>query len=364
MNAPEWVGGGGSRYHYIITQPFIWLHYFRLFFLPLGLTADTDMGTFAHFYDTRAVAGYAFIALLILWIRRTDSRAVKFGLWWFVIALIPTSIFPLAEVANEHRIFFAYIGLVLAITCWATRFFHDVSTDTLAGMAALILIAHAAGTHARNETWRTEASLWGDVVAKSPGNGRAWMNFGLTQMGRGDYAGAKNSFDRAAVLVPAYSVLYINLGVDTAALGDQVTAERHFRRALELNADANSHYFYARWLVQRGRAPEAIPHVTAALRLSPAFGEARALLLRLAAATGSPDLAALQAEMLAINPDDHTLATYASYDAAFKAGVDAMARKDWLAAARANREALRYNAESADAKQNLGSSLRQLGFMP
>jgi len=364
MNAPEWVGGGGSRYHYIITQPFIWLHYFRLFFLPMGLTADTDMGLFAHWYDTRAIAGYAFIALLILWIRRTESRAVKFGLWWFVIALIPTSIFPLAEVANEHRIFFAYIGLVLAITCWAMRFVEDVSTDTVAGVAAVILIAHAAGTHARNETWKTEASLWADVVAKSPGNGRAWMNFGLTQMAKGNYAGAKESFDRAVVLVPNYSVLQINLGIDTAALGDQLTAERHFRRALELNADANSHYFYARWLVQQGRGPEALPHVREALRFSPAFGEARALLLRLSAAIASPDFASLQAETLAINPDDRTLATYPSYDAAFKAGVEAIQRKDWLAAARANREALRHQPDSADAKQNLGWSLRQLGFMP
>jgi len=369
MNAPEWVGGGGSAYHYLITQPFIWLHYFRLFFLPMGLTADSDMGAFAHWYDTRAIAGYAFVAILVYWIRKAQTRvsvphAVPFGLTWFAIALLPTSIFPLAEVANEHRIFFAYIGLVLAVVCWASEYVRDVSSDTVAGIAVVILIAHAAGTHARNETWKTEASLWADVVTKSPANGRAWMNYGLTQMGRGDYVGAKTSFDRAATFVPNYSVLEINEGIDTAALGDQVAAERHFRRALELNADANSHFFYARWLVQQGRGPEAIAHVRDALRISPALGDARALLLRLAAAIAAPDLAQLQAETLAINPDDRTLATYASYDAAFKAGVQAIQRKDWLAAARANREALRHDPQSADARQNLGWSLRQLGFVP
>jgi len=362
MNAPEWVGGGGSQYHYVITQPFIWLHYFRLFFFPIGLTADTDMGAFAHWYDTRAIAGYAFVALLIWAIRKTKSGPVAFGLSWFAIALIPTSIFPLAEVANEHRIFFAYIGLVLAVTCWAIDFLRDVPQDAVAGLATLILIAHAAGTHARNETWRTETSLWADVVDKSPANGRAWMNFGLTQMGRGDYAGTKVSFDHAAMYVPNYSTLEINEGINTAALGDQIEAERHFKRALSLNADTNSHFFYARWLVQHGRAPEAIPHVREALRFSPAFGDARSLLLRLEAAAASPELASLQAETLAINPDDHTLATYASYDAAFNAGVQAIQKKDWLAAARANREALRYNPASAGAQQNLALSLHQLGF--
>src|SRR5581483_1291332 len=97
--------GGGSRYRYLITQPFIWLHYFRLFFLPAGLTADTDWTTFDHWYDTRAVAGYLFLVLLAVWMirsfRRDETRAVTFGIAWFAIALIPTSIFPLAEVANE-----------------------------------------------------------------------------------------------------------------------------------------------------------------------------------------------------------------------------------------------------------------------
>src|SRR5205823_188460 len=35
MNAPEWTSGGGSVYRYAITQPFIWFHYVRLFFLPI-----------------------------------------------------------------------------------------------------------------------------------------------------------------------------------------------------------------------------------------------------------------------------------------------------------------------------------------
>jgi len=359
MNAPEWVGGGGSRYHYLITQPFVWLHYFRLFFLPLGLTADTDMGLFEHWYDTRAIAGYAFIALLI-WAIRRGKPAVAFGLSWFAIALIPTSIFPLAEVSNEHRIFFAYIGLVLAVVCFVVD--EVQSHDALTAAAVVILIAHAFGTHARNETWKTEASLWADVVAKSPGNGRAWMNYGLTQMGKGDFAGARTSFERAAVLVPNYSVLEINEGINTAMLGDQIAAEKHFRRALDLNADANAHYFYARWLVQQGRAPEAVSHVREALRISPAFTDARVMLLRLSAAIAANDLPSQEAAMREINPDDRTLPRFAGYDAAFHAGVEAIVRRDWLAAAWANREALRLQPGSADASQNLAWSLQQLGF--
>lgn len=328
MNAPEWVGGGGSAWRYAITQPFIWLHYARLYVLPIGLTADTDWQPFVHWYDTRAVAGYAFIALLIFAIRRAPA-VVKFGLVWFAIALLPTSIFPLAEVANEHRVFFAFIGLVLVTATF-------LRTRAAIVIAALLLLVHAYSTHARNEVWRTEESLWSDVVAKSPANGRAWMNFGLTQMSKGQFAAAKQSFDHAATLTPNYSTLEINRGIVEGALGHDAEAERHFERALQLNADHNAHFFYGRWLAQRGRRSEALLHVREAARMSPGFADARELLQQLESARPT-------------------------YDSLFAEGLAAMQRKDWSAAERLNAEALRLNPRSADALNNRGWALAQLG---
>ena len=145
----------------------------------------------------------------------------------------------------------------------------------------VLILANLIGTHVRNETWRTEATLWADVVQKSPANGRAWMNYGLTKMGRGDFSGAKADFEHAALLVPNYSVLEINRGVVEGQLGDQVSAEAHFKRALALNPDANAHYFYARWLVKRGRVAEALPHLRASLAMSPGYADAQELLAKL-----------------------------------------------------------------------------------
>lgn len=366
MNAPEWVGGGGSPLHYAITQPFVWLHYARLFILPLGLTADSDWTPFAQWYDTRAVVGYAFvIALLVMFRqlrRRDESLPIAFGLAWFAIALIPTSsVFPLAEVANEHRIFFAYIGLVL-IAAALLRRAAGRWRELAVGAAVVILLVHAVGTYERNKTWRTEETLWADVLTKSPANGRAWMNYGLTHMAQGRYAQAKESFEKAAGLTPNYSVLAINRGIVEGELGDQITAESHFRRALQLNPDANSNFYYARWLVRRGRSAEALPHLREALRLSPAFVDARSLLLHLSIASGNvQESNALLEETRRVDPGSAPRA-YASYEEAFAAGLQAMGRSDWLTAAAANRAALTHNARSADAFNNLGWSLASLGF--
>ncbi|HEX8619301.1 MAG TPA: tetratricopeptide repeat protein, partial [Thermoanaerobaculia bacterium] len=233
--------------------------------------------------------------------------------------------------------------------------------------ALAVLLAHGIGTHERNETWNTGETLWADVVAKSPANGRAWMNYGLTHMARGRYAEAKQSFDRAAALTPNYSVLEINLGIAENALGDRVRAEQHFRRALQLNPDHNAHYFFARWLVETGRGPEAVAHLQTAVRLSPAGAPQRALLLRVLAATGAEaELTALAAETRRIDPNEPALREleqrFASRDAAFDEGLREIQNRNWLAAAIATRTALAFNADDADALNNLGWSLAQLGF--
>jgi tetratricopeptide (TPR) repeat protein len=374
MNAREWTSGGGARWPYLITQPFVWLHYFRLFFLPIGLTADSDWSTFAQWYDTRAVAGYAFIALLVWSIRRSArddaGKRVAFGLIWFAVALIPTSsVFPLAEVANEHRVFFAFVGLVLVVTAWIAAWTETRSALRNVGVACavIVLLAHAIGTHERNEVWRTEETLWADVVVKSPMNGRAWMNFGLTHMARGRYAEAKAAFDRAAVYTPKYSYLEINEGVVEGELGHPAEAERHFRNALAMNPDANAHFFFARWLVRVGRAPEALDHLKASLSQSSAAPAPRALLLRLDDARGAEaETRALLEETRSLDPSEPSIAdvtlTWPSYAATFAAGLAAVQRQDWLTAAHASREALRHDPQSADAFNNLGWALSQLGF--
>lgn len=382
MNAKEWTSGGGSIFHYAITQPFVWLRYLQLFVLPVGLTADTDWKAFQQWYDTRVFAGFAFLICLLLVIRRfsrsLEERPIAFGLAWFAIALVPTSsFFPLAEVANEHRIFFPYIGLSLAavygVALAARRSGHGVER-TAATTIVLIILGHVYATHVRNTTWTTEESLWRDTAEKSPDNGRALMNYGLTQMEKGRFSVAKAYFERASILTPNYSTLQINLGIVDGMLGMQPVAEDHFRTALSLKDDADGHLFYGRWLAEQGRGPEAVAHLERALVLAPGSAEARSLLMKLDAARGADgDLRALARQSLAIEPADPVASAYARESAPFAVATDDYA--GWFAwglaqthsghdleSAIANRQALKFSPRSSDAWNNLGWSLARLGF--
>jgi Flp pilus assembly protein TadD len=283
--------GGASPSLYRLTQPLVALHYFTSFFLPTGLSADTDWSYVRGPFSGEAIAGYAFVIALV-WLawrasRSPEWRPVAFGIGWFFLAIVPTSLVPLAEVTNDHRMFFPFVGLALAVV-WTVR-----TVVVARGMAwrkaaviglAVALVAGAAGTRERNRVWRTDESLWRDVVEKSPKNGRGWMNYGLVFMQRGDYANAIVHFQRAVPLTPNYWTLDTNLGVAYGAIRQDAEAERHFQRSLSLAPNlADPRFFYARWLDQVGRTGEAVALLDEAVRLNPALANVRELLARIEA---------------------------------------------------------------------------------
>src|ERR1043166_6351940 len=119
MTPHTWVSGAANARNYVITQPYVALLYFKTFFWPSDLSADYDLDPLTSTSDPRFWVGAVFIVLLvtmsILCARFKQARVISFGLLWFLIALLPTSLFPLAEVMNDHRTFIPYIGLVIAI---------------------------------------------------------------------------------------------------------------------------------------------------------------------------------------------------------------------------------------------------------
>lgn len=388
MSPPGQTYGGGGRLRYLVTETWVWVHYARLFVWPAGLSADTDLELFASPWDPRVAAGVAFaLAMLALaWVasKRLATRPIAFGLVWFAIALAPSStFFPLAEVANDHRVYFPFMGLALAIAAWLMpRLVPDAaarpgSTARLVFAAlavAAVLGAHAAGTYRRNRVWRTEETLWADVVRKSPTNGRGKMNYGLTHMAAGRYERAKELFLEARERLPNYATLEVNLGIVENALGDVAAADRHFARALTLSPDhPATHRYYARWLIRQGRAGEAVHHLERALALSPADLEVRHMLMGVHAARGGPDLARLAAETLGFASSDTLAACYARGEvplrpaapvasAWYTLGSRLTAEDRHVEAAQAYRAALAIDSTHADAWNNLGWSLAKLGL--
>jgi len=348
-----------SAHDYLVTQPWVALHYFLMFFAPVGLTADTDQTAFSTIYGVDGMAGVAFLLALIGAIyataRRENLRPAAFGLAWFLLALIPTSVYPLSELENDHRMFFPFVGLALAVS-WcaalAMRKMH-ASRPVLIACAVPILVACTWGTHVRNEVWRSEETLWRDVSVKSPHNGRGLMNYGLTLMSKGQTAEALNYFERALKYTPNYFILEINLGIADGDLHRDADAAAHFFRAMQLApGDAQPSFYYGRWLATQGRLREAIGQFQAAIVRNRDYLDPRYALMQAYWDVGmQPAAKEIATDTLQMSPDDVTALRFLNGKAV------AEALPDPIAAA----EALVKLAPTADNYLNLSLAYHRAG---
>ena len=339
MTPSTWVPGGTSRIDYLITQPFVILHYFITFFLPFELSADTDWTILPSIWDIRFFVGIIFVFTLlilgILFSKDKAKRPIAFGIFWFFLTLLPTSsIIPLAEVLNDHRMFFPFIGLSLSVTYSIYLFiikpmidYHTFSITRkylLAFTMTLLSFAYAYGTYQRNKVWRSEESLWLDVTKKSPKNGRGLMNYGLEKMSKGQYNEANDYFHKALVYNPYYHYIFINLGILYDATGRSDSADYFYNKAIEYGANfANAHYYYGKYLKGRKNYPTAISEISKAIALSPGSYDYRLDLLDIYDKTRNwLELKKLAESSLQLFPENNDIKNYLNHAVNQKNALD------------------------------------------
>lgn len=381
MTPAHWAGGASSTGRYIATQPYVSLLYFQTFLCPTSLSADYDLSAFTSLNDPRFVTGVGFlllfVALAVTCSARKETRLIAFGMWWFLICLLPTSLTPLAEVMNDHRTFLPYVGLAISVagaasvlirTRWLTAL--RVRRGVIA-LVVLLLATNAWGAYQRNKVWRTPRSLWRDVVDKGPENPRGLMNYGLALMSERDYPEALRYFKQAQAIAPRYAILLVNVAIAEGATGDDEAAERDFATALQLApTNPDTHAYYARWLLDRSRSLQALAEASKALELAPGNAMARDLALIAKTEMSRPRTPEYY---LTLSRDHYRAKRYAasiaaahaalslrpSYSEAWNnigAAYNAMARFD--EGARACTESLRLNPDNKFAQNNLQFALK------
>lgn len=271
MQPATWVPGAASPSLYRLTQPFVALHYFKSFFLPTGLNIDLAWHYVAPL-SIQALAGYAFVLSLLAIAfaigRRRSAKPVTFGIIWFLVTLLPTSLMPLGDVTNDHRMFFCFVGLTLAVF-WSLRLALFRLTARLTArpklvygsVAALAMLLAMAGigTRVRNRVWLTKQSLWSDSVAKNPRNPRALSNSGTLAYQQADYQKALDYWERAVTLDPTVASYRTNLIRAAMKLHRNDLAEQCYRSILTTYPSVSAAYTsYADWLGDVGRFDEAL----------------------------------------------------------------------------------------------------------
>jgi protein O-mannosyl-transferase len=370
----HWTSGGTDWLHYLFTSAFVVVHYLLNFILPVNLSADTDWRPVQNLLDDKVMVGAIVIGFLIYLIvrcwKKTAWRPVSFGLIWFFIALAPTtSVFPFAEVLNDHRTYFPYIGLIIALVCLMNNTlpilvqkFRHFTKYALVG-ASVFLVAHAVGTFNRCTVWSSAYNLWSDCVKKSPENGRAWMHYGMSLFNKGNltlnkdstkiwYDSAEVCYNKAKVLMPYYSYLYINWGIMRQWQQRWKEAEEMYRLGQSYNVENPEGYFYlGDFLRIQGRTKEAYDIAVQGLALSPDHERLQGL-IRSLAPTNPFQLLNQALDIANKNPsrDNYVNLSLMYYNVS-----------EYQKCIEASQQALSKDSTSAVAWSNICSSYNQLG---
>jgi tetratricopeptide (TPR) repeat protein len=275
---------------WLMSQWTAYLYYVRLFLWPNALSVDHDFGYNLTLFTARTLLSLAGV-LGWLWLAfRLGRKHVTFAFataWYFITLAPESTLSPLAEVINDHRPYLASalgLSLIFSWALWSVAK-RLTSRPQVALSAAVLVLSVAAVPVVRhgNWLWQDDMRLWVDTAEKNPGNGRAMMNAGQELMAHGRLKEAREYFERALKLAPAYSFLHINLSVLENAEGKPDKSVNEAQRAVQLSPNlAIAHEFLGQALKRVGKPVEAWAEFSRALELEPGLTGAQQALRDLA----------------------------------------------------------------------------------
>jgi tetratricopeptide (TPR) repeat protein len=337
---------------YALTQLGVVAHYLRLTVWPLNQCFDYAWPVARSFRDVwlpALIVGPLVIATVVALFRRP---AVGFlGFWLFGILAPTSTILPIDDFAVEHRMYLPLMAVVAAVVLAGFIMLHRRPRGRPAppyGVVIVLVLTLALGTltHRRNAVYRSDISLWQDVVTRRPGNLRAHAalgealararrvpeaierleisvrmlpdltgivyrledrgvhdyatrhaitrhikTYGLlgdTYMLIGSYRDALQRYRHALRVYPGYLPARISAGIALQRLGRVSEAITEYRAALVVDRNQSAvHRRLADALVEQGTYRKAYDHFTRTIELDPRdLGARRELAMLLAAAPG------------------------------------------------------------------------------
>jgi len=268
-----------SPWVYFMTQWEVILHYLKLAAFPKGLCLDYAWPPVDSVLEVLPegilIGTIGMWAAVSLWRRRVTGF-----LWtWFFVVLGPTSsIVPVADMAFEQRMYLPLAGVIVLLVAGGERVLRGVFRGQSKGVMRMSIGLGLAGvasgmfmvvTIDRNRDYRSEETMWRDVVAKRPRNARAYLGLNAGLLKRKEYDEAEEYGRRLLALLPDFS----RMSYAELPKGGETPAARRVRYHSFLYASCRNNMGTSRF--NQGDVDGAIEHYREAIRIFPDYVAAR-----------------------------------------------------------------------------------------
>ncbi len=250
--------------------------YFRIMLFPLKLNIEYMTVPLPLLSFNSIAAAGGMIALIYFSTKRNMAEPLRISCIWLVLSFLPISniiAIPSAPVADRY-IYIPLLGMCLAAG-YLLKSLHAKKQTLATSLFIVLMVTLGTLTHARNNVWENEESLWMDVVKKSPAKAVGYFNLGVIYEKKGAPDRAIKQYRLALQKDPNYVSAYTNLGIIYHLQGLTDKALEQFRTAIQREPDfAKGYYNIGRVFQSRGSLNQAIEYYLLALSFKPDYAEA------------------------------------------------------------------------------------------
>jgi tetratricopeptide (TPR) repeat protein len=305
---------GINRWNYALTQLNVLAHYLKLTLIPHPLCLDYLWPLVNS--PLEALWPGALILLLAgwtVWALYRRSWTGFIGAWFFIILAPTSSINPLPDAAFEHRM---YLPLASLLAFLVMAVYQGLSCGLILkktsrqqinrfafGILGIAAMTFGILTPLRNEAYRSEESMWKDVLLKRPDNFRTYIALSTAYLAEQRYSEAAPLCRNLLTRLPDfsgipiheierkftspghqsiqlyYSMAHNNLGVVDLNSNQLDAATKHFREAIRVWPGADWGYRnLGHALYSENRLDEAITEWNRGLEIQPGDSLTHALL--------------------------------------------------------------------------------------
>jgi tetratricopeptide (TPR) repeat protein len=251
--------------------------------------------------------------LVFWWNRNSWGRPLVFALGYSIAMLFPVlgffdQGFYTYSLVADHWQYYAIVGpIALAVASGGNICLRmGKRGQSIAVLASVVVLAVLAGaTWKRAAVYRSEETLWRDILMRNPNAAEAHYNLGVGLVREGRPEEGIEQWKQQLQAEPNNVEVRYNLGIVLAQAGRTQEAIEQWEQALQLKPDlADAHFNLGVALAGLGRVNEAIGHWEQALRIRPDYPEAHYNLGVAFERTGDVRAAMQQYEQaLKLNPD-------------------------------------------------------------